>query len=428
MVSVNFPSPSPAKQLVGFVPESNDRGTFSLLSTCLFTTFLCTWVIIHPRVDDKRRVRIAHKFFLFLKTIVAPEFIAVEAAQEWSQARRTVQRCAKYSDQDFGMVQAFYVGMMGVHYQQAGSVRVLWPNQLEWLLEQGILHWKQISFALSTDALDDRSNADAMTKLFALCQVGWFVVQSVLRLIYALPLAPFESMTMAYIPLFAITIFFWWIKPKDITTSIEIQLPPMCQREENTLEALALSSKFDEQENSRRSLFSRIWSLTPRVFEKENRMLVDEETGCVVQERPWQVLQMMDHDETPPPCSSNVQTVWARWDPDLYYSKMWPVTCLFGVSFGALHLLSWNDEFPTTFELWLWRASSIASMVTMAVFMQFKQVVVDWKDPLMAIKIAMPLLYLLSRLAIMAVAFAALRASDPAVYTTPAVSKYWLHV
>ena len=104
-----------------------------------------------------------------------------------------------------------------------------------------------------------------------------------------------------------------------------------------------------------------------------------------------------------------------------------------GLSLASLgshlaHCIWWNDEFPTTFELWLWRASSIASMVTMAVFMQFKQVVVDWKDPLMAIKIAMPLLYLLSRLAIMAVAFAALRASDPAVYTTPAVSKYWLHV
>ena len=27
-----------------------------------------------------------------------------------------------------------------LYYQQAGSVRVLWPSQLKWLLEQGILH------------------------------------------------------------------------------------------------------------------------------------------------------------------------------------------------------------------------------------------------------------------------------------------------
>ncbi|KAF8641277.1 hypothetical protein AX16_010056 [Volvariella volvacea WC 439] len=31
-----------------------------------------------------------------------------------------------------------------------------------------------------------------------------------------------------------------------------------------------------------------------------------------------------------------------------------------GVVFGAIHLVGWNFQFPTTTELWLWRASSLA--------------------------------------------------------------------
>lgn len=73
-----------AKPLVGWVVESPGRGTLSLICTCLFTIFLCTWVVIHPRVYKRRAVGRLHKIALFLKTIFAPEFIAVEGLQEWS--------------------------------------------------------------------------------------------------------------------------------------------------------------------------------------------------------------------------------------------------------------------------------------------------------------------------------------------------------
>src|ERR1700753_1899519 len=87
------PSSSQDGQLVGWVLESPGRGTLSLIVTCLFTTFLCTWAVIHPRVTRDPLRRTLHKLALFCKAIVAPEFIAVEALQEWSQARRIVHRC-----------------------------------------------------------------------------------------------------------------------------------------------------------------------------------------------------------------------------------------------------------------------------------------------------------------------------------------------
>lgn len=68
--------------------------------------------------------------------------------------------------------------------------------------------------------------------------------------------------------------------------------------------------------------------------------------------------------------------VVAHWDPGLYESKLWPLTCLFGVSFGALHLVPSNTVFPTIIELWLWRVSVFLSIVSMPVFMHVEKVVV----------------------------------------------------
>jgi hypothetical protein len=83
-------SPSPIPQaLVGWVVEGPGRGTLNLISTCLVTIFLCTWVVIHPRVYQNELYATMHKFALFLKAILAPELIAVKdsrngrSAEEW---------------------------------------------------------------------------------------------------------------------------------------------------------------------------------------------------------------------------------------------------------------------------------------------------------------------------------------------------------
>lgn len=45
------------------------------------------------------------------------------------------------------------------------------------------------------------------------------------------------------------------------------------------------------------------------------------------------------------------EIVVAYWDPKLHHSmSCWPVICPFGVSFGALHLISWNTMFPKTWN------------------------------------------------------------------------------
>jgi hypothetical protein len=122
------------------------------------------------------------------------------------------------------------------------------------------------------------------------------------------------------------------------------------------------------------------------------------------------------------------EIVVAFWDPELYHSNIWPITCLFGVSFGALHLICWNTVFPTLFEQWLWRAAALTSIFSMLIFMQFKKVIFRWGGLLTIISLVSPALYLISRLVMIGGVIAAFRASDPAIYDTYVVSTYWIHI
>lgn len=417
-----------SEDYAGWTLESPGRGTLTVVITCLFTTFLCTWIVIHPRVDRRTNFRLFHKVALFLKTIVAPELIAVEGAQEWTQSRKMIRQCAEYTNGEFKLVHAFYISMLAIRYQTENGAKVIWPNQYTWLLEQGLISWSDYAtWGLSLENIKDKSNADATAKAFALVQVAWYVAQCVMRAVHDLPLAPLETMTLSYIPLFTITYFFWWTKPKDITTPSLVNLPPMSPEQMVKFESIAISSAFDEENSPQQTSYWLIWYLTPRVFEKEaeeKALQEAEELAKRIENKNVKERQISIER----PINLQKHIVVAHWDPDLYHSKMWPITCLFGASFGALHLISWDAAFPTLAELWLWRAAAITSIVTMLVFMQYEKVELRWGGLLTILSIVSPGLYLLSRLVMMGGVIAAFRASDPKIYETYVVSTYWVHL
>ena len=444
--------------LVGWVLESPGRGTLSLIVSCCFTIFLCTWVVIHPRVHKRPLLRRLHKITLFLKTIFAPEFIAVEGLQEWSQARKMVRNCAGPTGGRLKLVHAFYIGMLALRYRTPNGEKVLWPNQYTWLLEQGLIDWDDHAlWGLSEENIRDKSNADGTAKLLAVGQVSWFVAQSIMRRAHSLPLSQLETMTLSYIPLIAITYFFWWVKPKDVLTPSVIDLPSMPSGQETTFESMAVSNAFDDEGMGKQDSLWTIWYLTPRVFEKEaeDKALLEHRQN-IRQEDEQKVTQSV-HETTASSASKQAvarelenreipqdpytnglpeenkvfakEIVVGYWDPELYHSSiLWLPICLFAVSFGALHLISWNTVFPTLLEQWLWRAAALLSILAMLVFIQFEKVVLRWGGPLTIISLVSPVLYLLSRVVMIGGVIAAFRASDPAIYDTYVVSTYWIHI
>ena len=221
----------------------------------------------------------------------------------------------------------------------------------------------------------------------------------------------------------------------------------MLPEQKTTFESMAISSAFDDEGTEQQDSLWTIWYLTPRVFEKEAEDKATHEAQhkallAVERKASQEAEQAMHGDENgespraksstslpgpfkPPP----KETVVANWDPELYRSKFFrPVTCLFGASFGALHLISWNTEFPSQVEQWLWRAAALASIFSMLIFIQFEKVVLRWGGPLTMVSLASPAVYLLSRIVMIGGVFAAFRASDPAIYDTYVVSTYWIHV
>jgi hypothetical protein len=430
---------SSSQNLVGWTLESPGRGTLSLLITCFVTTSICTWIVIHPRIDDHRKSRTLHKLALWVKTIIAPELIAVEAAQEWMQAQELMKQSSKLiGEKRMSLEQAFYIGMFGLRYRTEHGSKVLWPNQFLWLVENGFLRWEDhANWGLEHEMIKDKSNSDSFAKLFALVQVAGFVGQCIIRTAHNLPLAPLEAMTLGYIPLFAVTYFYWWLKPKDIATPSIIQLS--ADMKPGTLaefEEMSIDNTFDSEPSVRpRSLWS-IWALTPRMFEKQ---FADEQfrVACEKYEKQmdeYKFQHLSARHEQPadlapePPRRKNSEIVLGHWDPALYHSKLWPIAILVGISFPALHLISWDTEFPTTVESWMWRVAALTSICSMLIFMQFERVVLRWRDPLMLVKVLSPVLYLVTRMIMLALALAAFRAADPRLYQTYVASSYWVQL
>ncbi|GFF98276.1 uncharacterized protein PMAA_052190 [Aspergillus udagawae] len=378
---------------------------------------------------------------LFFKTLLAPEFIAVEGLQEWAQCRRMEKDCSKISNGEFKLIHAYYISMLALRYNVPQGNRVIWPNQYVWLLQQRLIDWKDHSqWGLAVEQIRDKNKADSVAKLIALGQVLWFVATCIMRAAHALPLSQLESMTLSYIPLFAVTYFFWWEKPKDVRSPSIIDLPEMSCEQTRVFESMAVSKKFDDENNQ--LTYWNIWYLTPRVFEKEEEDRAIQHACMKAAEKAAQKTASQQVDSKSATFHAREissmegiqaeiqkETVLAHWDPYLYRSKItWLLCCFFGTSFGALHLASWNTTFPTHVEMWLWRASAFVSIFSLLVFMHFEKVVFRWDGLLSVVSLGSPGLYFISRILMMGEVFAALRAEDPAIYETYEVSSYWVHL
>lgn len=250
---------------------------------------------------------------------------------------------------------------------------------------------------------------------------------------------------------------FWWIKPKDINTPSVDDLPQMSSEQMALFQSMAVSNNFDDESLEKQVSLRNIWYLTPRVFEKEAEDKAGEEALILHKQEIERKAQLRTHQKGEQNVHGDAQRVLvkeitieddksqgvdtsrlrreartkvaARWDPELYESKISPLICLFGTSFGGLHVIYWSTLFPAIIELWLWRAAAFVSIFSMLIFILFKKVVFQWRGLLNLIGlIPSPRLYFLSRVVTMGEVSATLRAEDPAIYQTYVASTCWVHL
>lgn len=81
--------------------------------------------MIYTRVYKLPLLRRLHKIALFFKTIIAPEFIAVEEFQEWSQAQKIIKNYARLTGERLKLVRAFYISMLVLKYRTSQGEKVI---------------------------------------------------------------------------------------------------------------------------------------------------------------------------------------------------------------------------------------------------------------------------------------------------------------
>ncbi|CAK7206248.1 hypothetical protein SEUCBS139899_009035 [Sporothrix eucalyptigena] len=208
-----------------------------------------------------------------------------------------VEECATYTQGEFKVIHAFYISMLALRYRTRLGDRVVWPNQYAWLLRERLVDWRDhIVWGLSEDNIRDKSKSDSLTKLLAVSQVSWFVAQCILRGLEHLPISQIEAMTLGYIPVFLVTYFFWWNKPKDIRSPSLVDLPPMTDDQMRIFSLMAVSNKFDHEMQPDQVTLMNIWYLTPRLFEKEaeDEAIRDAQAAWVIEHR-----EQMDNVQRP---------------------------------------------------------------------------------------------------------------------------------
>ena len=112
----------------------------------------------------------------------------------------------------------------------------------------------------------------------------------------------------------------------------------------------------------------------------------------------------------------------------------WIVTAVSPILYGLIHLLAWNDHFPTPLERRLWRVSSVVitcSGLTGVSLMQIGRFFVEDIKQAYVVILAVSLIALIHVLAsgfLLIESFPQLFFLDPAVYELPSWSNYLPHL
>jgi hypothetical protein len=191
-------------------------------------------------------------------------------------------------------------------------------SQLWYLVKNDFISWP----LLSPQAIVDRSKADSITKGLACLQSGWLVTQCIARVKQHLPLTVLELTTVAYVPYAIIASVILWDKPLDVQIPTAIELLP---------------------------------------FEG------DRDIDLLLE-------LLREHALKTRQAKNQVDCINAYIPDAPNYRLFFPgdsISLIFGVIHSGWQCLAWRYFFPTRFEVFLWRASTLAATLSFPAMLFF---------------------------------------------------------
>jgi hypothetical protein len=361
-----------------------------------------------------------------------------------------------------------------VLFNDNGPVRTLDPNELQSLARDG-----EIDFPCITEnEIRDRSKGDVLSKGLVVIQTGWFILQCIARRIEHLPLTELELVTLAFAALNFVTYGLWWNKPLNVQCPFRV---PVKRRTGEGSKGTGENNQNADDENggeddggqdtdamagfgiviasivdAMRSAISKTLKVVGKAPDAIVHAIRDANKRSVeyIREHRWWTFRngvnaIVVHGIVGPIESFGAMGLG---DDDIvevgdmfYAGSDSAITWTFGILgaviatiFGGIHCVAWSFQFPSHTEQLLWRIASLSitclPMVTViwvpVVKLVDEEKVPDWLTALFDIIIGLgsPILYVLSRVALLVIALMSLRSLPPGAYETVHWTTFIPHV
>ncbi|KAJ6565591.1 hypothetical protein DFH09DRAFT_1363772 [Mycena vulgaris] len=365
--------------------DINDcRRMFDIIWGCLTTIFACTWVSVHPNVpppDQSWLARLWRRLRMMLMAVIAPEVMVGFAARQLFAAWR-FSRKFKVT-----FAHGFFFSMGGFVSRAGHPITTM--KQLDGLIGK---QYQEAICAVKVDYIMGRGKGDALSKGVALTQGLWFITQCLARVHQHLPVTELEVATLAFAVVNIFIWVIWWKKPLDVEQPIRIGPVEEASVPGSTTQHLGWWDRF---------------------------------SGAV-----YGNYSKPDYN---PEVSTSVPSFWSM--ENSYYDgshRAFAIECFVGTIFGAIHCAAWNTDFPSTDEMWMWRAFSL--MVTVIPMLIAAIFILAWTTEINTIYLTTGIFefwiptYIIARLFLIGLPFTALRALPPGAFADVNWSVYIPHL
>ncbi|KAJ3989478.1 hypothetical protein F5890DRAFT_1400941 [Lentinula detonsa] len=214
--------------------SGSPRTVLGILWSCMAVLFACTWVAVHPNIPRPNQIQwwknTKKRIGFMILTLVAPEATLWIAVRQWLAARELVKR---YRNEGWTMTHAHFALMGGFTLRLTEQNEVVTALKLLSLPKDARVYRRYdlpddfdiVGFVgeFDEDEIQDRSHSDGLTKIIAIGQTGWFIIQLAARWVLKLPFTELEVMTVAFATINVMAYIFWFKKPLGVQYPIRVQ-------------------------------------------------------------------------------------------------------------------------------------------------------------------------------------------------------------
>ncbi|KAF8641299.1 hypothetical protein AX16_010078 [Volvariella volvacea WC 439] len=423
------------------------RTIFDILYSCIGVILLCTYISIHHNIPDQHDswAKVTwSKLRTTLYALIAPEIVIMWAIRQWIMARRIAKE-NRY--RGWTATHGFFIQMGGlVQCTKEGErtiYKVICPPH----------SWERTELTsikiprIPEKEIQDHGKGDFLAKAIVVVQTTWFVAQCIARRVQGLTLTEIELVTLAFATLNVITYGLWWNKP------LNIGYPIYFDENGNRVDGPLATDKEPGDDEERVKVWEGAWY--ERIWRNIRNGVAQWGGACgdaweytkeswkdyyikygvsaviaapfltvflpladMMMERGDKNQMTSVHPFYAAPMNRNEENL------SIIYGSV------IGVIFGAIHLIGWSFQFPTTIELWLWRASSLALTVIplcftigVAVFVLY-----DYNEISRSTAFVGAPLYLAARIILLFLAFFTLRDLPVSAYQNVRWTEYIPHI